>query len=49
MPDGVGDKFEPLLKRGKAEFGSSGVVASPPLGSGLAGGGGSWNANDGAG
>jgi hypothetical protein len=33
----------------KAEFGSSGIVAFPPTGSGLAGGGGSPNANNGAG
>jgi hypothetical protein len=49
MPDGVGDEFEAPLERGEAEFGSSGVAASPPLGSGSAGGGGSRNANDGAG
>jgi hypothetical protein len=34
MPDGVGDKFEAPLKRGKAEFGSSGV-AVPPIGIGI--------------
>jgi hypothetical protein len=49
MPNGVRDKFEPPLKRDKAEFGPSGVVTSPLLGSGLARGGGSWNANNGAG
>jgi hypothetical protein len=49
MSDGVGDKFEAPLERDEAEFGSSGVVASPPTGSGSAGGGGSPNANDGAG
>ncbi len=40
MPDRVGDKFEPPLEREKAEFGPSGVLASPPLGSVLARGGG---------
>jgi hypothetical protein len=47
MPDRVRDKFEVPIKRGKAELGSSGVVESPPLGSGPAGDGGSQNANDG--
>ena len=49
MLDGVGDKFEAPLERGKAEFGSLGVAVSPPLGSGLAGGGGTQNANNVAG
>jgi hypothetical protein len=40
IPDGVGDKFEAPLKRDEAEFHPSGVTASPPLGSGSAGGGG---------
>jgi hypothetical protein len=47
--DGVGDKFEAPLERDEAEFGPSGVLASPPLGSGLAGGRGSQNADNGAG
>jgi hypothetical protein len=37
------------LERDEAEFGALGVVASPPLELGLAGGGGSLNGNDGAG
>ncbi len=49
MPDRVGDKFEAPLERDEAEFGSLGVMASPPKGSGSAGGGGSPNANDGSG
>ncbi len=32
MPDRVGDKFKAPLKRAEAEFGPSGVVASPPVG-----------------
>jgi hypothetical protein len=48
MPDGVGDKFKAPLKRDEVEFGSSGIVASPPMGSGSTGGGGSPNANNGA-
>jgi hypothetical protein len=49
MPDRVGDKFKAPLKQDEAEFGPSGVAASPPSGSGSAGGGGIRNANDGAG
>ncbi len=49
MPDRVRDKFEAPLKRAEAEFGPSGVVASPPLGSRSSGGGWSRNANNGAG
>ncbi len=49
MPDGVGDEFEAPLKMAEAEFGPSGVAASPPSGSGSSGGGGSRNADDGAG
>ena len=32
MPDGVGDKFKAPLERDEAEFGPSGVAASPPDG-----------------
>ena len=46
MLDRVGDEFEAPLKRDKAEVIPSGVAASQPLGSGLAGGGGTWNTND---
>jgi hypothetical protein len=49
MPHGVGDEFEAPLKRAEAEFGPSGVAASPSLVSGSSGGGGSWNADNGAG
>ena len=49
MPYRVGDEFEAPLERGEAEFGSLGVAASAQLGSGLAGGEGSQNVNDGAG
>jgi hypothetical protein len=49
MPDRVGDEFEAPLKRAEAEFGPSGVAAYPPSGSGSSGGGGSRNADDGAG
>ncbi len=40
MPNSVGDMFESPLERDLAEFDPSGVAASPPLGSGSAGGGG---------
>jgi hypothetical protein len=51
LPDEVWEKFKALLERDEAEFGPSGVAASPPLalGSGSAGDGESWNANNGAG
>jgi hypothetical protein len=35
IPGGVGDEFEAPLKGGKAEFGSLGVAASPPVGIGI--------------
>jgi hypothetical protein len=47
IPDGVGDKFKAPVERGEAEFGSLRVTVSPLLGSGLVGGGGSQNANNG--
>jgi hypothetical protein len=46
MPNGVGDKFEALLKKAEAELSPLGVAASPLSGSGSSGGEGSWNAND---
>jgi hypothetical protein len=49
MPDGVGDEFESPLERDLAEFNPLGVAAPPPLGLGLAGGGGSQNADNEAG
>jgi hypothetical protein len=49
FPDGVGNKFEAPLERDKTEFCPSGVAASPSLGSGSPRGGGSQNANNGAG
>jgi hypothetical protein len=49
MPVGVGDKFKAPLERAEAKFGSLGVTASPLTGSGSAGDGGSWNADNGAG
>jgi hypothetical protein len=49
MPDWVGDGFEAPLERDEAKFGSYGVTASPPSGLESAGGGGSRNANNGAG
>ena len=45
----LGDKFEAPLERDEAEFGPSGVAATPLSGSGSAGGGGIRNADDGAG
>jgi hypothetical protein len=49
MPDRVRDEFESPLERDLVEFNPLGVAASPSLGSGLAGGGRSRNANDRAG
>jgi hypothetical protein len=51
LPDGVWERSKALLERDEAEFGPSGVAASPPSvsGSGSARDGGSWNANNEAG